>query len=268
MLKNSNKTRWLVNCAALCAIAIVLVYLVHVPIIPSAPFLEYDLADVPIFLGTFLYGTPTGLMITFVVCVLQGILFSQQSGIIGIIMHMIATGAFVLVCGGITKHKNTNSTRSLALGLGSATMILLMIPLNLIFTSFFAAKVPLGTAFIETMKAFVTFPSNANAIIVGIVGLVVFAASFLIILKVSKSENILLKNIIASVVSLVFAFLVVLPLNIIFGSIVFPDGMAGIVPLLWTAVVPFNAIKAVANSVITFLVLAALMRTKFVAECA
>lgn len=56
-------TRQLVSMAMLGAISIVLVSVVHFPLIPAAPFLEYDPADIPILIGTFAYGPLAGLLI-------------------------------------------------------------------------------------------------------------------------------------------------------------------------------------------------------------
>jgi riboflavin transporter FmnP len=113
------------------------------------PFLEYDMADVPIFIGTFLYGPWWGLLLTGVVCVLQGITISAGSGIIGILMHFFATGGFVVVAGLIYQNQKFHSFKGalMALVCGSVTMILLMVPLNLLFTGYF-----MGTP-IETVKA-------------------------------------------------------------------------------------------------------------------
>ena len=43
-----GRTRRLVEMAMLAAISIVLVMLIRIPLIPAAPFLEYDMADVPV----------------------------------------------------------------------------------------------------------------------------------------------------------------------------------------------------------------------------
>ena len=94
-------TRQLVSMAMLGAISIVLVSVVHFPLIPAAPFLEYDPADIPILIGTFAYGPLAGLLMTIVVSVIQGVTVSAQSGPIGVIMHIFATGFCVLVAGGI-----------------------------------------------------------------------------------------------------------------------------------------------------------------------
>ena len=47
----SANTRKLTTLAMLAALAIVLVALIHFPLVPAAPFLEYDPADIPIFIG-------------------------------------------------------------------------------------------------------------------------------------------------------------------------------------------------------------------------
>ena len=65
------KTRFNVDRLAklgmLTGLSILLVYAIHFPIFPSASFLEYDMADVPILIGTFLYGPWWGLALTAVV---------------------------------------------------------------------------------------------------------------------------------------------------------------------------------------------------------
>ena len=60
----SANTRKLTTLAMLAALAIVLVALIHFPLVPAAPFLEYDPADIPIFIGTFLFGPAAGLALT------------------------------------------------------------------------------------------------------------------------------------------------------------------------------------------------------------
>ena len=98
-----NRVRYnnvrLVTIGIMSALAVALVYMVHMPIIPSLPFLEYDPADIPIFIITILFGWPWGLAMTVIVSVLQGITVSASSGWIGIIMHIFATGSFVLASG-------------------------------------------------------------------------------------------------------------------------------------------------------------------------
>ena len=93
--------------AMLGAISIVLVAVIHFPLIPAAAFLEYDPADIPILICAFAYGPLAGLLLTVVVCFIQGFTVSAQSGIIGIVMHIFATGCCVLVTGNIYKRNKT-----------------------------------------------------------------------------------------------------------------------------------------------------------------
>ena len=97
MAMKSEKIRKLVTMAMLAALSIVLVYVVHFPIFPAAPFLEYDPADIPILIGTFAYGPVAGIILTVVVSVIQGMTVSASSGFMGIAMHIFATSILVLV---------------------------------------------------------------------------------------------------------------------------------------------------------------------------
>ena len=132
-MKN-EKVNLLVKKGLLCALSLVLMYLVRFPLFPAAPYLEYDMADVPILIGTFMYGPATGLLITAVVSILQWLLVSPASGWVGALMHFLATGGFVIVAGLIYRAKHTRGGAVLALIAGTLVMTVLMVPLNLYFT--------------------------------------------------------------------------------------------------------------------------------------
>ena len=121
------KTKTITQMAVLAAMSILLVYLIHFPIFPAAPFLEYDPADIPILIGTFMFGPLGGLVLTAVVCVLQGLTVSASSGIIGILMHFFATGSFVLIAGNIYKRVRTRKGAIIALIAGILTMTIAMV---------------------------------------------------------------------------------------------------------------------------------------------
>lgn len=127
-----DKTLRLVQMAVLVAISSVLV-LLSFPLLPVVPFLEYDLADIPVLLCTFTMGTPAGLLVLAIAALIQAFLFAHN-GIIGFIMHMVSSGVWVLLAGGIySLCKRT--TKGLILGLvcGTIAVVLVMIPLNFIF---------------------------------------------------------------------------------------------------------------------------------------
>ena len=135
-----TKTKQLATMGVLAALSVVLVMLVHFPIFPAAPYLEYDPADIPILIGTLLFGTLPGLALTLVVSVLQGITVSASSGWVGIVMHFIATGSLVLVVGLMGRMesvKKSISLRILSLVLGVIVMTAVMVVMNLIFTPLF-----------------------------------------------------------------------------------------------------------------------------------
>ncbi|MGI6151329.1 MAG: ECF transporter S component [Christensenellales bacterium] len=121
----------------LAAMSIMLVMLIHFSIIPAAPFLEYDPADIPILIGAFLFGPWAGLMLTVVVSVIQGLTVSAASGVIGIMMHIFATGIMAVVAGWIYRRNRSLKGAILALLAGALAMVGSMMIWNIIFTPIF-----------------------------------------------------------------------------------------------------------------------------------
>lgn len=158
-------TRQLVSMAMLGAISIVLVAVIHFPLIPAAAFLEYDPADIPILA----YGPLAGLLLTVVVCFIQGFTVSAQSGIIGIVMHIFATGCCVLVTGNIYKRNKTRKTAVIALILGALVQTAAMVLMNMIFTPLFMGA-PLETVLALMIPAIIPF----NVLKAGINGVITF----------------------------------------------------------------------------------------------
>ena len=134
MSENKMTTMKLAKMGMLIALSIVLVYLIHFPIFPMVPFLEYDPADIPILIGTFAFGPLAGILLTIVTAVLQGLTVSAQSGVYGIIMHIIATSALVITAGSIYKKEKTKKRAIIALVCGTLAMAIIMIPANLFIT--------------------------------------------------------------------------------------------------------------------------------------
>ena len=137
----------LTTIAMLTALAVALTAIIHFPIIPAAPFLEYDPADIPVLMGTFLFGPWIGLGLTVLVSVAQGLTVSAASGPIGIIMHILATGAFSVIAGTIYQKKHTYGGAILGLGLGVLAQTAIMCGCNLILTPIF-----LGSPVEEVVK--------------------------------------------------------------------------------------------------------------------
>lgn len=132
-MKKTNVGK-LVRMAILSALGIVLMIWPRIPIIPAAPWLEYEMADVPILIGAFMYGPVAGLIMTVVVSAIQAFTVSAASGWVGFVMHVIATGTLVSVAGTIYKFIHSKKGATISLIAGALSMTAVMIPTNLFFT--------------------------------------------------------------------------------------------------------------------------------------
>ncbi len=134
-VSRSQKTAKLVKMSMLGAISLALVLLVRIPF-PPAPFLVYDPADVPIFIGTFAFGPMAGFMITAAVSFIQAFPLGGD-GPIGFCMHLFATGSFVLVSGFLYQKNKTRKGAIIALLGGVVIMTITMLLWNLLITPIF-----------------------------------------------------------------------------------------------------------------------------------
>lgn len=164
-----KKTVKLAKMGMLVGISIILVMLIHVPIIPAAPYLEYDPADIPIFIGTFAFGPLAGLILTIVVSVIQGVTVSAGGQIWGIIMHIVATGSFAVVAGLIYKAKKTRKGAAVAILVGIVVMVTVMCLANIIITPIYTGM-PTKAVIALIPTAILPF----NLIKAGINGIVTF----------------------------------------------------------------------------------------------
>ena len=92
---------------------------------------------IPIIIGTFAFGPGAGILITIVTSVLQGTTVSAASGLYGIIMHVLATGAFVIAAGFLYKRNKSKKGAIIALIAGVVTMTCVMFFANMIVTPAF-----------------------------------------------------------------------------------------------------------------------------------
>lgn len=127
-------SRVIAGLSILGAMAVILVIpALSFPIIPTAPFLKYDAADIPIMIGTFLFGPLEGLLLTVIVSLIQGFFFAQDA-FYGALMHIIATGTFALIGGFIYKYNRTIKGAIIGLIFGAVSSVIIMIAANLIVT--------------------------------------------------------------------------------------------------------------------------------------
>lgn len=128
----------LVQAAMLAALSIILMIVVRFPLFPAAPWLEYDMADVPVLIGGLILGPSYGFAILLVTCALQAFTVSASAGVWGFIMHLVASGALVLVSSVL--YKKLPGAKGLILGLilGAISMVALMMPLNIFITPLYS----------------------------------------------------------------------------------------------------------------------------------
>ena len=174
-MNRSETTTKINKMGMLAAISLVLVLLIRIPF-PPAPFLVYDPADIPIFIGAFAFGPLAGIVLTFIVSFIQAFVLGGD-GLIGFFMHFVATGAFVLLAGWIYKRNKTRKTAVIALICGTIFMTGSMVLWNLLITPYFlgvpreAVIAMLGTviipfnllkAGINSLVTFLTYKSIAR----------------------------------------------------------------------------------------------------------
>ena len=129
----SNKTKKLTFGAMLCAIAYVVMMLIHVKLVPAAQFLTYDPKDVVIALGGLIWGPGMAAIVTAVVALVEMVAISD-TGIIGCIMNFVSTFAFAGTAAVIYKKKHTLSGAVIGLVAGCLVMTSVMLLWNYILT--------------------------------------------------------------------------------------------------------------------------------------
>jgi len=165
-LNRQNNTIKLAKMGMLVAISVILVYFIHFPIFPAVPFLEYDPADIPIFIGTFAFGPLAGFTLTVVTSVIQGLTVSAAGGWFGILMHILATGSFVLVAGLIYRSNKNRKGAVIAMAAGTFTMTGMMAVANIILDPiFYGMPVEAVYALLPFIIGFNLIKAGANSII-------------------------------------------------------------------------------------------------------
>ncbi|WRS28282.1 ECF transporter S component [Oscillospiraceae bacterium MB08-C2-2] len=135
--KSIFSVRQLVAQGMLAAIGVVLVTLVEIPIFPTAAYLKYDPADIPILIGSLLFGPVSGVLLTIVVSFLQSFAIHGSSGVVGFIMHVTATSAMAFAVGLLSRKNPTGIRLGAVLACGCVIMTVVMVGMNLLVTPIF-----------------------------------------------------------------------------------------------------------------------------------
>ncbi len=123
-MNTTKQTNKLTLMAMLCALAFVAVATIRIPLIPALPFLEYEPKDIIILTGGFIFGPMSAVLISVIVSFIEMFTISS-TGIIGLIMNILSTLAFV--CPAAFLYKKYHSTGGALIGMLSGTVLLTLI---------------------------------------------------------------------------------------------------------------------------------------------
>ncbi|MBE7050648.1 MAG: ECF transporter S component [Ruminococcaceae bacterium] len=144
-----------ISAAMLCALAYILM-LISKMIPAVSGFLQYDLKDVAIVTGGFILGPLYALVITLIVTVIELVTVSD-TGLIGLVMNFISTGAFCVTASLIYQKKKTMKGAFIGLFLGTIILTIMMALWNYYITPMYM-KMPREA--IEPMIPTVFIPFN------------------------------------------------------------------------------------------------------------
>ena len=161
MSAKSARVKKLALLAMFTAIGAVLITLVHFPLFPAAPFLQYDPADVPILIAAFAFGPVAGILVTVLASFIQAF-FLGGDGIYGFLMHVIATGILVTVASTLYRKFHTRTGAIIGLLLGTFAMGVGMMIANHFITPFYLLK-----AGINSIVTFLVYKSVSKYIVHG-----------------------------------------------------------------------------------------------------
>lgn len=107
--------------AMLAAMAYIVMAFIRIPLMPAAPFLEYDPKDIFFVIAGFLFGPLESLVIIVLVCLIEMVTVST-SGPIGLLMNVIASACFVIPAALIYKKKKSLTFAVIGLAAGVLCM--------------------------------------------------------------------------------------------------------------------------------------------------
>ena len=123
----------LVLLAMLAAVSYLVVTLIRIPVMPAAPFLNYEPKDVVVTISGFLLGPMASFLISVVVSLVEMVTISS-TGPIGGLMNLLSTCAFSCTAALVYKKRHTMAGAVWGLGLGTVAMISVMLLWNWLIT--------------------------------------------------------------------------------------------------------------------------------------
>lgn len=161
MNKNYSSTKRFTMTACLAAVAFLLMF-IEFPLIPVASYLKLDFSDVPILIGTVIYGPWTGILIALVKCLLHGLTrgFSPVE-MLGLFANLCTSIALLLPFSWAFRHRQWSLSKRLLWGGSLATIIM-----TIVMTAF--NYYVLTPAYMEMFNWHPTLPIN-ELMLIGVI---------------------------------------------------------------------------------------------------
>ena len=129
----NKKLRNTLYLTILAVISFILMYLLEVPLIPSAPFLKYDLSEVVAILAGFIFGPLAGSVVVMIKSVLFFLSGKNTSGWVGLLASALAGLSMVLGTTLLYRFKKNNISLFVGVILGTAALVVVMSFFNYFF---------------------------------------------------------------------------------------------------------------------------------------
>ncbi len=128
---NQEKTKKIAVSAMLVAVAFLVTFLTSM--FKVGGFLSLDLKDAVLSVIALLYGPVYGIISVFVVALIEFLTIST-TGVYGLVMNILSSGTFALVCGLVYKHKRSFSGAIIASALTVVCVTAVMLLANIFIT--------------------------------------------------------------------------------------------------------------------------------------
>ena len=128
-----NQTKKITMMGLLIGLAFASLYVVRIPIIPSASFLRFDIKDIFITIGGLAFGSWYALAGVVCVSILQ--MFSvSEYGTIGLVMNIVSSCSFAVPISFVYKKTRNNKGLITGLALGCVSIVVTMLLWNYLIT--------------------------------------------------------------------------------------------------------------------------------------
>ena len=132
LTKSRERVKKLVFVALFAALAYASTMIIH----PKVLFLTFDIKDAIITLAAMTFGPVAGVVISFLVALLELVTISE-TGLYGFIMNFLGSTAFSVVASLIYKYKKTLAGGIIGLGAAVFSMTAIMLLANIVVTPYF-----------------------------------------------------------------------------------------------------------------------------------